>query len=136
MQVRVPNNYAEGVVILDPTTGDFTKLGTVPDVSVSSAYESARQAKAVAANLISINGYNSKATAQFIQIHNSAAAAAEGAAPVDFFVAPAQSAFFYQPNGDVGDAYSTGIYVCNSSTGPTKTLGSADCWFRVRAKNV
>lgn len=107
---------------------------TTPNISVSSTYEASRQALASPGNLLSITGYNSKASAQFIQIHNVVSTPAEAAVPVDFFTIPASSSFTYTPNENVGDPYTVGIYICNSSTGPTKTIGSADCWFRVRTR--
>lgn len=71
-----------------------------------------------------IGGYNSKASAQFIQFHNSATLPAEGAVPVITFTVPASSNFSYVfPDGWVFDR---GLTVCNSSTATTKTIGSAD----------
>lgn len=105
-----------------------------PTISVSTGYEASRQALAVPGNLISITGYNSKATAQFIQIHNAVSEPAEGAVPADFFIVPPGSSFIYTPNDQTGDHYTAGIYVCNSLTGPTKSIGSPDCWFRVRVR--
>lgn len=94
----------------------------------SSAYEASRVVKASAGRLISLIGYNSKGSSQFIQVHDSATVPADTAVPACIFTVPASSNFSL----DVpvtGMNCSNGISVCNSSTGPTKTLGSADCWF-------
>lgn len=94
----------------------------------SVAYEASHVLLAGAGVLISLVGYNSKASAQFIQVHNSATLPADTAIPTHTFTVPATSNFSL----DVpvtGTPFSTGIVVSNSSTGPTKTIGSADCWF-------
>ncbi len=111
-----------------------TGLNVNPTISVSTAYEASRQALAVAGNLLSVTGFNSKANAQYIQFHNVASTPAELQVPVDFIYVQPMTSFIYTPNDIIGDYYSAGIYVCNSSTGPTKTIGSADCWFRVRTR--
>lgn len=103
-----------------------------PTRSVSTAYEASRLASAAPATFLSVSGYNSKIVPQFIQIHNASSAPADTAVPIEVFLVPASSSFSFEALGLAGDAYSTGIYVCNSSTGPTKTIGSADCWFHVR----
>lgn len=83
------------------------------------------------ARLAGLSGYNSKTSTQFIQIHDAASLPANTAVPVVVFEAAASSKFAidFGPNGRTFD---TGIVVCNSSTGPTKTIGSADCWFDVQ----
>ena len=116
---------ATGYLNMIPATGAVSGASTVG----SSAYENSRVLKASAGTAMMIMGYNSKTTTQFIQIHNTTSVPADGAAPA---IAPlpvfAQQPFAFSiPT--TGMPFTTGITVCNSSTGPTKTIGSADCYF-------
>lgn len=101
-----------------------------PTVSSSIAYETSRQVKNGSGVIYSVLGYNSKVSAQFIQVFNSPVAAADGAIPLFIFVVGASSNFNLD-FGERGKYLNQGIYVCNSSSGPTKTIGSADCWFNI-----
>tara|TARA_R110000868_G_scaffold68692_3_gene203111 strand:- start:100 stop:336 length:237 start_codon:yes stop_codon:yes gene_type:complete len=75
--------------------------------------------------------YNSKGSAQFIQIHNATALPADASVPVAVYTVAASSNLTID-FGNRGRTNSVGIVVCNSSTGATKTIGSADCWFDVQ----
>lgn len=104
-----------------------TEMFTGTPVS-STAYEASHVLKASAGQLVSLTGYNSRTSAQFVQVFNSTTVPADATAPVLTFTVPASSNFSY----DVpitGLPFSTGIAVSNSSTGPTKTIGSADCYY-------
>lgn len=99
--------------------------------ATSSAYEASRVVKASAGKVFGLQGYNSKASAQFIQLHDAASLPADTAVP-EVILTVAATANFSIDFGTNGRYFPTGIVVCDSSTGPTKTLGSADCWFDVQ----
>ena len=98
----------------------------------STAYEASHVLKASAGNLITLSGYNSGG-AQFIQLFNSTTVPANGTAPVAVFAVAATSNFYYT-FPIMGVPFTTGIAVSNSSTGPTKTIGGADCYFMAVVK--
>lgn len=108
-------------------------ISFAPANNPSTAYEASRIIKAGNGILFGVSGYNSKTSAQFIQLHDSAALPADTAVPVELFSVPASSNFSID-FGVHGKAFGLGVVVCNSSTGPTKTIGSADCWFSPRFK--
>lgn len=97
----------------------------------SVAYEASAIVKSTPGTIFSITGYNSKTSAQFIQLHDSATLPADTAIPKVILSVPASSNFFYD-FGEIGRFCEKGIVVCNSSTGATKTIGSADTWFNIQ----
>jgi uncharacterized lipoprotein NlpE involved in copper resistance len=101
--------------------------------SRSSAYEASRVIKASSGNLYMLTGYSSRSSAQFIQLHNTNAVPSAGAIPeVTFYVAANSN--FSLDYGVYGRSFGTGITVVCSTTGPTYTAGSADCWFDAQFK--
>jgi len=94
----------------------------------STAYEASKVLKATPGTLLSLTGYNSKGSAQFIQVHDAAALPADAAVPAYTFTVAASSNFALDLPL-TGAPFAAGIVVCNSSTGPAKTIGSNDVWF-------
>jgi len=102
-----------------------------PRNAASAALATQLQAATQGCVVWGVAGYNSKATAQFIQLHDIASTPADTAVPVFNITVPATSNFSID-FGMYGMQFVNGVYVCNSSTAPTKTIGSADCQFFVR----
>lgn len=98
-----------------------------PSNATVTAYVASQVIKNAAGSLFGLTGYNA-GPGQFIQIHDAAALPADGTAPAVILFVAANSNFSVD-FGDRGRAMANGAVVCNSSTGPTKTIGSANCWF-------
>jgi hypothetical protein len=109
---------ASGAVTSTPAT--LTRANT-------SAYATNLVVKNSAGRLFSLAGYNS-GPAQFIHIYDAASLPSEATAPAFVLAVPAQASFFFDFGGNALPC-SVGIVVGNSSTGPTKTIGSANCFF-------
>jgi hypothetical protein len=93
----------------------------------TTAYAASLIAKTAPGTLVSLHIYNSKASAQFIQIHNSTTLPADTAVPLmTLTVAASSNLVVTLPLA--GLPCTAGIVICNSSTGPTKTIGSADVY--------
>ena len=101
-----------------------------PRVVSQAALANSVQASASGCLVFGLSGYNSKASAQFIQLHDASTTPADTAVPVFNMTVPSLSNFSVD-FGLAGMPFVNGVYVCNSSTAPTKTIGSADCQFFV-----
>lgn len=100
----------------------------------STALEASHVLKAAPGNLYRLQIYNNNAAARWFQLHDAAALPADGAVPRWIYYLAGQSSsppFDWQPGGRY---FTTGIVVCGSTTGPTKTLGAADFWFSALVK--
>lgn len=99
--------------------------------STSTAQEAARQVKAAEGTVFGLTVYNNNVAAQWVQLHDSASTPADATVPAVVFEVAAQSARGVE-FGELGRRFASGIYICNSTTDVTKTLGAADCLFDVQ----
>jgi len=127
--VRATGANTIGAVISSPNSGLTHSLSNAN----TTAYAASIIAKASAGVLYMITGFNSRASGQFIQLHDSATLPVDASVPKLIFYVEAKSNFSLDM-GKYGRYFTTGIVICNSSTGPTKTIGAADCWFDVQYK--
>ena len=91
------------------------------------------QVKPAPGLLFGFSVFTSKATAQFIQVHDSLTAPASGAVPAAVFqingAAVATGDHLAVSYIFPGRFFLYGIWLANSSTAATLTAGSADCFF-------
>ena len=81
--------------------------------------------KASAGRLYGLQGYAT--SAGFLQIHDASSLPADSVVPEEVFPIEANKPFSLD-TGRRGIQYATGIVVCFSSTGPTKTIGGSVMW--------
>jgi len=119
--------FLEGV--LDPSTlaGSVNGSANLPHNVHSNAYAASLVVKSGPGILYGFSVYNSNAGAQFIQVFDAASLPSNGAAPAVVFTVAATSNLGI--NWIPGRAFQVGCVIVNSSTGPTLTVGSADCFF-------
>lgn len=103
-------------------------VGAAPTNVTSTALEASHVIKATPGTLYGLSGFNNKASAQYIQIFDSATVPADTAVPVATQLVPGTTPYAFD-YGIYGRGFATGIAVSNSSTLATKTIGSADCWY-------
>lgn len=126
----VTNPASSGSVIallkglLSLLSGTLTTKPPVVSISQTTALATNKVVKASAGTLRGFAGYST--VDQFIQVHDAASLPADTAVPELVFPIEADKPFSFSiPEGH---ACGAGIVICNSSTGPTKTIGSADTW--------
>jgi hypothetical protein len=130
-----------GTLRVTVATDDVVQTKATPDATgtyagtnaTTNAYANNLVIKASAGTVYMLSGFNSLASPQFIQIHNATSLPADTSVPAVMFYVPALSNFSFD-FGVYGRYFSTGIVVCNSTTGPTKTSGVANCWFDAQYK--
>lgn len=93
----------------------------------SAALEADHVIKAGAGTVIMLKGFAT--VGGFVQIHDAAAAPADTAIPLSFMAVAGNDNFSFVIPVCGMPPTKNGIYVCFSTTGPTKTLGGAACWF-------
>lgn len=102
--------------------------GMLPANSRSNAYEAGRTIKSGEGILCGFSVYNSGA-AQFVLIFDARSLADLTSASVPEFPFPAGATSLVAANWIPGRTFRRGIVIANSSTAPTYTAGSADCFF-------
>lgn len=97
----------------------------------SNVYTQAMRVKSGNGKLFGFSGYNSNSSAQFIQLFDLRDAPGSGSVPFFVMTAPGSSNFSADWS-NYGRPFRAGLWIANSSTGPTQTAGAADCWFDVQ----
>lgn len=117
---------------LDPNTlrGQLDGSANLPRNKHSNGYAASLIANTGPGILYGFTVYNSNGGAQFIQLFDAATVPADGVNPAAVFTVPAADNLAVEWVN--GRSYLTGIVLCNSSTGDTKTIGAADCYFDVQ----
>lgn len=117
--------------LLEVARPQFTRgeHGTIwPLNKHSNAYAASLVVKTGPGKLYGFTVYNSNAAAQFVLLFDAATVPADGSIPACVFTA-ATVANLGVSWADVGRSFNVGCVLVNSSTGPTLTIGVADCFF-------
>lgn len=106
-----------------------------PEIASPAAYVASLIINATGGVLYGLHAHNSNGAARWIQLFDSATLPADTAVPLLIY-SVATLTSVQLDFGVFGLRFTKGIVVCNSSTGPTKTIGAADSWFCARFKSA
>ncbi len=129
VQIEQANHAIPTYLVANPYPYEELPTSAVQNATTV-AYATNLVVKVKSGFVFGMSGYNS-GPAQWIQIHDATALPANASVPKVIIAVPTLSNFSILFGG-AGRLFSTGIVICNSTTGPTKTIGSADCWFDVQ----
>ena len=135
---KVASDYSSSLIYdeLTSISASVAIFNANPSIYSSVAYESGSLVNSGDCKFIKAWGYNSGASAQFIQIFNTGSFPTDAEVPLTIVRVATESNFNFDLGGTFGIDCPLGIVVCNSTTGPTKTSGAEDCWFNVAYKVV
>lgn len=94
----------------------------------STAFESGKVLKSSAGTLVTLQGYTTASSLQYLQIFDSTTVPSNGAVPI-WFIPVVANSYFSLDVPLTGVPFTTGISVSNSSTISTKTAGGSNIWF-------
>ena len=97
----------------------------------SAAYEASAVVKASPGTVHRISGYSSDANPVWVQLHDAASLPADTAVPILTIYVGAGENFDFDLS-TIGRFCEKGIVICNSSTGPTKTIDGATAFFNIQ----
>lgn len=123
---------ADGLSLVDQAvaqilTGTAAPTRPIPYNVWSNAHVARLNVKTGPGYLYGFTAYSSNVAAQFVLVFDSSTAPASGAVACAVFKVSA--AANVAANWIPPRAFEAGIWICNSSTEPTLTAGSADCSF-------
>ena len=95
----------------------------------TTAYSNHLIVKSGPGTLFGLSGFSSAVASQWIQVHDFQGGIPPNGAVPELIISVATVTNFSAAWVIPGRFFFRGCVICNSSTGPTLTIGSADCWF-------
>lgn len=104
-------------------------IASVGKIKSNTTWDNDLLVSAVGTVMLGLLGSSKNVADQYIMVFDSASAVSDGTAPKIHPLYIAATDNFYIEIPVRGMEFANGIYIANSSTNTTLTLGSADCWF-------
>ena len=104
-------------------------IANVGQIKSNTTWDNDLLVSAVGTVMLGLLGSSKNSADQYVMVFDSAAAVSNGTAPKIHPIFIAAEDNFYIEIPVRGMTFDNGIYVANSTTNTTLTLGSADCWF-------
>jgi hypothetical protein len=104
-------------------------IASVGQIKSNTTWDNDLLVSAVGTVMLGLLGSSKSAGSQYVMVFDSASAVSNGTAPKIHPIFIGSEDNFYIEIPVRGMEFLNGIYIANSSTDTTLTIGSADCWF-------